>query len=270
MEKGSPRTERGFQRERARGRKMKKIQIEGQQVEGAQSVSEIERRAFLKMGLMVTGALAGGSIVSLLSVVDKSFASSTAFAKQYPYKPHYSMLIHQERCIDCERCMEACAKTNRVPGYGYRTNVLERQVAGATEQKREFIPVLCNQCNKPPCVLGCPTKATYKDSKTGIVMMQYEKCIGCKTCMVACPYNARYFNEERRAVDKCNFCADTRLSKGYKVTACVEACPANARIFGDLSDPKSEVYHMIHQVEKTVWVLRPEAGAQPNVFYTRG
>src|SRR5208283_991337 len=129
------------------------------------------------------------------------FASSTAFAKQYPYKPHYSMLIHQERCIDCERCMEACAKTNRVPGYGYRTNVLERQVAGATEQKREFIPVLCNQCNKPPCVLGCPAKA---------------------------------------------------------------------RIFGDLSDPGSEVYHMIHQVQKTVWVLRPEAGAQPNVFYTRG
>jgi protein NrfC len=166
--------------------------------------------------------------------------------------------------------VEACAKTNHVPKYGYRTAILEREAPKAADLKKEFIPVLCNQCNKPPCVTGCPTKATYKDSKTGIVMMEYHKCIGCKTCMVACPYNARYYNEERKAVDKCDFCYDTRLSKGQKVTACVEACPANVRIFGDMSDPQSEVYRMVHQIEKTVWVLRPETGVKPNVFYTRG
>ncbi len=247
----------------------KRLNLQGEG-EGQQGVTMMERRRFLKMGLMITGALAGGSILSLVSAVDKTYASSKEFAKQYPYKPHYSMLIHQDRCIDCERCMEACVKTNHVPSYGYRTRILEREDPKAEGQKREFIPVLCNQCNNPPCVVGCPTKATYKDKKTGIVMMKYEKCIGCKTCMVGCPYNARYYNEERHAVDKCNFCFDTRLSKGYATTACVEACPAGVRVFGDLSDPKSEVYRMIHQVDKTLWVLRPETGAMPNVFYTKG
>ena len=93
------------------------------------------------------------------------------------------------------------------------------------------------------------------------------RCIGCKTCMAACPYKARYFNEETRAVDKCNFCLDTRLAKGMKDTACVEACPAHVRVFGDISDPESEVYKLVHQPETTVWVLRPETGALPNVFY---
>ncbi len=85
--------------------------------------------------------------------------------------------------------------------------------------------------------------------------------------MAARPYNARYFNEETRAVDKCNFCYDTRLSKGMKDTACVEACPAGVRVFGDLSDPASEVYSLVHKPGTVVWVLRPETGALPNVFY---
>jgi protein NrfC len=85
----------------------------------------------------------------------------------------------------------------------------------------------------------------------------------------ACPYDARYFNEEKHAIDKCNFCYDTRLSKGEKLTACAAACPAGVRIFGDLSDPSSEVYRLVHQIEHPVWVLRPEVGAKPNVFYMK-
>ena len=100
--------------------------------------------------------------------------------------------------------------------------------------------------------------------------MEYGKCIGCKTCVVACPYNARYFNEEKHSIDKCNFCFDTRLSKGEKLTACSAACPAGVRIFGDLSDTNSEVYKLIHQIARPVWVLRPEIGAKPNVFYMKG
>lgn len=129
------------------------------------------------------------------------------------------------------------------------------------------MPVLCNHCNRPPCVRVCPTSATYKDTKTGIVMMDQKRCIGCKTCMAACPYNARYFNEQVRAVDKCNFCFDTRISKGETKTACAAACPAQARIFGDLTDYESQLYKLVHTPEKTVWVLRPETGALPNVFY---
>ena len=249
---------------------LNKIKIEGVKQESPENIPLMERRAFLKLGLLITGVFAGGSIFSATSIVEKAFASTREFAEQYPYKPHYSMIIHQDRCIDCELCMTACVKTNNVPTYGYRTRILERVDKKAAERSREFIPVLCNQCNTPPCVTGCPTKATYKNQTNGIVMMESKKCIGCKTCMAACPYNARYFNEETRAVDKCDFCYNARLSKGEKVTACAEICPAKARIFGDLADPGSEVFRTVHNMEKTVWVLRPEAGAKPNVFYTKG
>jgi len=238
--------------------------------EGLENLSSTERRHFLKMGLMVTGIFAGGTVLSAVSNAKTAFASSGEFAEKYPYKPHYSMMIHVDRCIDCERCKQACAKTNDVPSYGYRTTILEREVPDAIGQKREFIPVLCNHCNIPQCTRVCPTKATYKDPQTGIVMMNTSKCIGCLTCQMGCPYNARYFHEEKMAVDKCSFCWESRLSKGETLTACAAACPAGARIFGDLSNPKDRVYREVHQLEKTVWVLRPEAGTKPNVFYTRG
>ncbi|MFO7983326.1 MAG: 4Fe-4S dicluster domain-containing protein [Desulfuromonadales bacterium] len=238
--------------------------------EGVESISSQERRHFLKMGLTVTGVFAGGSMLSLVSSIDKAYGSRAQFLEKYPYKPHYSMLIRQDLCIDCELCLKACRETNNVPDYGYRTNILERNVEKAVGQKREFIPVLCNQCNLPQCARVCPTKATYKDQKNGIVMMDITKCIGCLTCQLGCPYNARYFSEEKHAVDKCNFCFDTRLSKGDKLTACSEACPTGARTFGDLSDPYDPVYKTVHRIRQTVWVLRPEAGTKPNIFYTRG
>ncbi len=239
--------------------------------EGPDSISSSERRRFLALGLKVTGVFLGGSVLSLTSALPaRGELIGTDYGKM-PYKPHYSMVIREDRCIDCERCKEACAKTNHVPSYGYRTTILERRLEVSPGRfEREFMPVLCNHCNRPPCVRVCPTKATYKDPKTGIVMMDYKKCIGCKTCMAACPYNARYFNEEIRAIDKCNFCFDTRLSKGEKLTACAAACPADVRIFGDLSDPESRVYKLVHEPERIVWVLRPETGAMPNIFYTKG
>src|SRR5208337_5554288 len=238
--------------------------------ESMDSVSPIERREFLRVGLIITGVFAGGTVLSVLSNFNKVFASPEEAAEKYPYKPHYAMVLRQDRCIDCERCLEACRITNDVPSYGYRTRIFEKDVPDAIGRTREFIPVLCNQCNNPPCVRACPTKATIKDEKTGIVLMISRKCIGCKTCMLACPYNARYFNEERGAIDKCNFCYDTRISKGEKLTACAAACPTGTRNFGDLSDPGSEVYKMVHQLDKVVWVIRPDAAAKPNVFYTKG
>jgi len=233
-------------------------------------IPEMERRQFLKLGLAITGIFAGGTLLSAASVVDQVFASRQEFADQYPYKPHYSMVIRQDNCIDCERCIEACAATNHVPEYGYRTRILEQVHTESANRRIEFIPVLCNQCNNPACVRACPTKATYKDQQNGIVRVDKEKCIGCKTCMSACPNNGRYYNEETKSVDKCDFCFETRLSKGETLTACAEACPAKVRIFGDLSDPQSEVYQRVHDIEKAVWVQRPETGVKPNVFYTKG
>ncbi len=246
-------------------------ELEKAKNEGVGNLPSLERRTFLRAGLTITGLFMGGSVLSLTSA-GKALAEideqGQAAVGKYPYKPHYSMVMRQNLCVDCELCMEACVETNHVPSYGYRTTILERyREVSPTSKERIFMPVLCNQCNRPPCVRVCPTRATYKDETTGIVMMDYKKCIGCKTCMAACPYNARYFNEENRAVDKCNFCFDTRLSQGKKDTACVEACPADVRVFGDLSDPSSEVYKLVHEPGKVVWVLRPETGALPNVFY---
>ena len=248
----------------------KNIMDEKLENEGVESISCDERRHFLKMGLAVTGVFAGGTLLSLTSAVGKAYATPGQFDEKYPYKPHYSMILHVDRCVDCERCLKACAKTNQVPSYGFRTNILERQIPDGVDQQIEFLPVLCNHCNVAQCTRVCPTRATYKDNTNGIVMMDVKKCIGCLSCQVACPYNARYFNEEKWAVDKCSFCWESRLSKGESLTACAEACPAGVRIFGDLSNQRDRVYREVHEVARAVWVLRPEAGTKPNVFYTRG
>ena len=127
---------------------------------------DAERRAFLKIGLKITGVLAGGSILSLVSTINKAY-SLDLFREKYPYKPHYAMVLRQDRCIDCEKCMKACIETNHVPDYGWRTRILKRELPAALDQKWEFIPILCNQCNNPPCVRTCPTTATYKDKTNG-------------------------------------------------------------------------------------------------------
>jgi Fe-S-cluster-containing dehydrogenase component len=249
---------------------MKIDELEKLENEGVENLPSAERRKFLQFGMAVSGVFLGGTVLSLTSAHRANALSTESVATaKYPYKPHYTMVIRQNRCVDCERCKDACAETNKVPSYGYRTTILERRRSvGQGQEETVFMPVLCNHCNRPPCVRVCPTSATYKDKKTGIVMMDKKRCIGCKTCMAACPYNARYFIESGdRAVDKCNFCYDTRLSKGEKLTACSAACPAGVRVFGDLTDYESEAYQLIHTPEKRVWVLRPETGALPNVFY---
>lgn len=239
--------------------------------EGTGSVTPQERRKFLKMGLSIAGVYAGGTILSLTSVIGKAHASGGGhFIEKYPYNPHYSMVIRQSLCIDCEKCVDACNMTNHVPEYGYRTRILTKKYTGQLDKQVEFIPVLCNQCNKPACVRACPTKATYKDPVTGIVRMESKKCIGCKTCILACPYDARYFNVEKRAVDKCDFCWDKRLSQGEKETGCSAACPTGARTFGNLTDPDNIVYKLVHQLEEQVWVIRPADDTKPNVFYMKG
>ncbi len=236
-------------------------------------VSLEERRRFLRLGLTITGVLAGGSVLSLVPAQEvRSELLGASVVGTYPYQPHYAMIIYKDRCIDCERCIEACTQTNAVPSYGARNIVLSRKKTGVAASKmiREFLPALCNQCNRPPCVRVCPTKATYKDKKNGIVMMNHSLCIGCKACMTSCPYNARYYNREIEAVDKCDFCYHKRLQNGEKNTACAEACPAGALFFGDLSGQKSEFYKLLHKPDQTILVLRPESGSMPNVFYLQG
>ena len=256
---------------------MKTKDLEMLESEGLDGLRSEERRKFLKLGFAVTGIYLGGQVLSLCAVDEAGAIGFPDAADnlvplpgQYPYSPHYTMVIREHLCIDCERCKAACVKTNHVPEYGFRTTILEkRRSLGDDKFERLFTPVLCNHCNKPPCVRVCPTTATYKDEKTGIVRMINDRCIGCKTCMAACPYNARYFNEEPdvRAIDKCDFCFEARLSKGDTNTSCAEACPTHCRVFGDLTDKSSEVYAFLHTAGTKIWVLRPEAGALPNIYY---
>src|SRR3989337_738090 len=107
---------------------MKKLKINLGELknEGLTSVSTMERREFLKIGLAITGVFASGTLLSAVSNINSVFASPEEMAEKYPYKPHYSMVLRQSRCIDCERCVEACNKTHEVPDYGYRPRILQR------------------------------------------------------------------------------------------------------------------------------------------------
>ncbi len=250
---------------------MKIEQLKQQTNEGVDSVTSEERRRFLKLGLTVTGVFLGGTVLSLTqnAKAQSGIRNGKILASDSPCKPHYTMVIRERHCIDCEKCLEACRETNHVSEHGYRTTILERSLP-VTPKKRErvFMPILCNHCNKPPCVSVCPTKATFKDPNNGIVRMHIEKCIGCKTCMASCPYDARFFDEEIRAINKCDFCFETKLKESNgKTTACASACPANVRVFGDLTDPDTGAYKLIHTPGKVFWVLRPEKETFPNVFY---
>ncbi len=133
-----------------------------------------------------------------------------------------------------------------------------------------FVPKLCNQCQNPPCVQVCPVGATYK-TKDGVVLVDQDRCIGCRYCIQACPYGARYLLPDVRTtptgqvhvVDKCTWCYH-RINNG-RDPACVEVCPVGARSFGDLNDPDSDVSRILK--ERQVAVLKPDLGTKPKVYY---
>jgi len=122
------------------------------------------------------------------------------------------------------------------------------------------------QCDVPSCVEACPVQATRKQ-EDGLVVIDYNKCIGCGNCVTACPYNARYRNPLRRIADKCDFCRH-RLERGED-PACVQTCPTKARTFGDLNDPSSKVTRLTRS-EKLVQVINPRVNTKPRIYYLSG
>lgn len=203
-------------------------------------------------------------------------------------------------CNGSRRCVEACIKENnlsRDPQIQY-IKVLEfdrgtfnfeksnRYYEGESVPKegKFYMPIQCNQCDNPPCVKACPVEATWKEAD-GIVVIDYDWCIGCRYCQAACPYEARHFNfakpnipkEEinpnqgylsnrirpKGVMEKCTFCLH-RTRKG-QYPACLEACPTGARKFGNILDPASEVYKILK--EKKVFVLKEDLNTIPQFFY---
>lgn len=193
------------------------------------------------------------------------------------------MVIDLKRCIGCHACTIACKLENATPPEVFWARVLETETGKYPLAKRVFVPVLCNHCQDPPCLRACPTGATTQ-REDRVVLVNQDKCIGCKACMEACPYEARFFLEDIRGyypdhltpfeqvgykrhqkgtVCKCTFCAD-RVEKGLE-PACVQTCPTIARVFGDLDDPNSDVSRLIR--ERNCIQLRPEQGTRPSVYY---
>jgi Fe-S-cluster-containing dehydrogenase component len=200
----------------------------------------------------------------------------------------YGMVIDLQKCVGCNACSIACRQEHGTPSGILWSRVLIKETGKLPTTRFEFQPLLCMHCDNPPCETVCPTGATQK-LENGIVVVDQDKCIGCRYCMTACPYSARYFNytqpnsyfpgqdqtayeaakfSEHTAgtVEKCNFCVD-RVEAGLD-PACVMACPAKARYFGDLDDPNSEVSRLI--ATGNGYQLEPGLGTNPSVYYLPG
>lgn len=178
-------------------------------------------------------------------------------------KKQYGMVIDTRRCIGCHSCTVACKSEFDVP-LGVNRSWVEYVEKGTYPYvSRSFLPRLCNHCTEPPCVPVCPTNATYKREQDGFVVIDQGLCIGCKYCIQACPYDARFLNPVTGWADKCDFCVH-RVEKDLD-PSCVNTCIGGARIFGDLTDMESEVSKLV--AENQVTVLRREMGTFPNVYY---
>lgn len=174
----------------------------------------------------------------------------------------YGFAIDQRTCIGCHACTVACKTEHEVPVGQFRTWVKYVDSGSFPDTTRSFGVMRCNHCTDAPCVKICPTTALYKRDD-GIVDFDSERCIGCKSCMQACPYDAIYIDEDSHTAAKCNLCAH-RVDDDLE-PACVVVCPTHSIWVGDLDDPTSGIARLV-QTEETA-VRTPEQNTGPNVFY---
>jgi Fe-S-cluster-containing dehydrogenase component len=173
----------------------------------------------------------------------------------------YAMVIDTRLCVGCMNCVVACKTENNVPDGFCRDWITESVYGEFPDVRMEIRSERCNHCGNPPCVHCCPTGASHQRAG-GIVMVTKDKCIGCKACMAACPYDARFTHPDGY-VSKCTFCHH-RVEQGLN-PACVSVCPTHCMHFGDVDDPRSEVSALLRM--RPHHALLPEAGCRPHVFY---
>ncbi len=188
----------------------------------------------------------------------------------------YAMVIDLTKCVGCNACTAAC-KIDNSTGFGVKYGqVLEVEAGRFPDVTKFYLPILCMHCENPECLKVCPTGATFR-TKEGVVLIDRDRCMGCRYCVVACPYMARYFyndlkrplgvprmdleDERLGTVEKCDFCID-RVREG-DLPACVKACPYEARTFGDADDPNSRVHGLMARAKP----LKEDEGFNPSVYY---
>ena len=172
------------------------------------------------------------------------------------------MLFDLRKCTGCFTCTVACKSENDVPLGVWRTWVKKTEKGYFPDVKEFFLPIVCNNCEKPICVTVCPVNAGIK-RPDGIVYIDPHRCIGCRYCMASCPYGVRYIHPHRKIAEKCFWCHH-RVDAGLE-PACVVACPNQAILFGDVLDPDSALSKAL--AENAVQVIKPEIGTQPQTYY---
>ncbi len=260
-------------------------------------MGKISRRLFLKL-VGATGTLV---VLRDYARVMEALVPTRVPSPGREGDKRFGMVIDVGACVGCRQCVYACKRANNIPDKPIPMAWIEcfeldmatpiSQVHGThlessgtayTKSPKEgkwYLSVSCFHCENPPCVKVCPVGATYK-CDDGIVEMDYDKCIGCRNCMAACPYNARRFNladpeipaeminpliplRPKGVVEKCTLCKE-RVKEGRQ-PICVEACPVEARRFGDFNDPESVVSRLLESY--TSFRLLEEMNAQPKTYY---
>ncbi len=177
-------------------------------------------------------------------------------------KKRYAIVIDSKKCIACRACAVACRAENQVP-LAYSRNWLNQELRGDFPRLLAVSePEQCHHCAEPACVRVCPTGASYQ-GPDGIVAINDKECVGCRYCMIACPFEARFFREDRGVVEKCDMCKG-RVHRG-EIPACVETCPSKVRVFGDINDPDSKVAQLLET--RQYRVKKSEAGTEPQLYY---
>lgn len=177
----------------------------------------------------------------------------------------YGFIIDNRKCIGCHACTTACKSEHDVAVGVNRTYVKQVEKGEFPNTRRIFSVMRCNHCTDAPCVEICPVEALYT-REDGIVDFDNNRCIGCKSCMQACPYDALYIDPNTNTAAKCNYCAH-RVEVGRE-PACVSVCPEHAIIAGDMHNPNTEISELL--ARQAVKVRKPEKGTNPNLFYIDG
>jgi len=216
----------------------------------------------------------------------------------------FGYALNLTRCIGCRKCAHACQAENNQSrddnddismsyirvlemnkgAINLETSTVYYDPETVPQKGKYYMPVQCHQCEESPCTKVCPVKATWQE-KDGVVVVDYNWCIGCRDCMAACPYDARRFNYKKPTinpeainpnqnylsnrirpkgvVEKCTFCL--QRTRAGKYPACLEVCPTGARVFGNVLDPDSEINYVLNN--KRVYVLKEEVGTVPRFYY---